>query len=167
MDFNKAFEILIEAEGGYVNDPQDNGGATNYGITRNTLSDWLGRPVTNDDVRNLALEEARAIYKKNYWNVVQCDKVPDWMKLHLFDAAVHSGPRTAAAWLQVAVGVKSDGVIGDITLAALAKKKDTEVLPVFVMQRLWLMGNHADFKRFGRGWCSRVVKITILSAKGD
>jgi len=70
--FDWAVEEILKWEGGYVDHPQDPGGATNMGITRNTLADWRGRPVSKEEVKELSESEAKDIYFKRYWRTGCC-----------------------------------------------------------------------------------------------
>jgi lysozyme family protein len=81
--FDDAFDAVIGVEGGYVNDPADPGGETKYGITK--------RSYPNLDIANLTLDEAKAIYQRDYWNPLSLDTEPYSVALLLFDAAVNQG----------------------------------------------------------------------------
>lgn len=163
---NKAFRECVDwvlaKEGGYVDHPRDNGGATNFGITLRTLAAYRGRAVTKGDVRNMTVEEARAIYLALYWNPVRGDELPRGVDLCVFDAAVHSGPGNSARWLQQALGtVVVDGAIGPRTLAALRANQVS--LNVFIMglidQRRVFLRGHEDWDVFGRGWTNRLNEL--------
>ena len=71
-DFDKAFDLLIGNEGGYVNNPKDPGGETNWGITKAVAvaNGYAG------DMRTMPKETAKSIYKKMYWDKLQCDQLP-------------------------------------------------------------------------------------------
>lgn len=111
MTFDEAFRILIGHEGGYVNDPRDPGGETKFGISK--------RAYPNEDIRNLTIERARAIYYRDYWIRSGCERAPEAMRFDLFDTAVNSGLSRAVRLLQLAAGVEDDGEIGPVTLKAL------------------------------------------------
>ena len=104
-NFDAAFKLTCEFEGGYVDDPDDPGGATNLGITLATLARWRGQPVTKADVKALTRTEAAAIYRKDYWDAVGGDAMPGGIDMTLFDHAVHSGPAAALKILREAVGL--------------------------------------------------------------
>jgi len=128
MKFEDAFKIVLGFEGGYINDPDDRGGATNYGITYTTLNNaknkgWVPFNVTIKDIK---LEHAKAIYKKGYWDVVQADSLPHPLDLIMFDMAVNHGPGAAVKLLQKSLNallryteLKVDGIIGPLTLRAV------------------------------------------------
>jgi len=113
---------IIRREGGYVNHPADRGGPTNFGITAQTLGSWrkLGRPATAAEVQALMEAEARAIYRQQYITDPGFESITHPALLHLLvDSGIHSGPKRAVQWLQTALGVTADGVIGPKTRAAI------------------------------------------------
>lgn len=81
--WNTAFDLLMINEGGYVNDPKDSGGETKYGISKKAY------PYV--DIPNLTIEQAKQIYKKDYWDRCKCDYLPDALSVAVFDFAVNSG----------------------------------------------------------------------------
>ncbi len=93
---------ILKREGGFVNDSADRGNATNYGITQATLSLWIGRDATVEDVRTMPLETARAIYQHEY--VRPFDGVDPVLKPQVVDIAVNSGVGRARVMLAVAEG---------------------------------------------------------------
>jgi lysozyme family protein len=113
-------QVVIQNEGGYVNDSRDSGGPTNFGITQATLSAWRGRIVSVDDVKNMPMAEAIAIYKKRYTEEPGFEAVADIkLRTALVDASVLFGPQTVIKALQKSLGVPPDGVLGHDTLFAL------------------------------------------------
>jgi hypothetical protein len=74
-NFSRALSATLQFEGGYVNHPADPGGATNMGITQRVLADWRGRSVTAADVKALTRAEAAGIYRRLYWEMVNCDSL--------------------------------------------------------------------------------------------
>jgi hypothetical protein len=151
--------VVLRHEGGFVNDPQDPGGATNMGITLATLAAWRGEPVTAADVQALTEEEAREIYRARYWNALRCDAMPAGIDLMVFDFGVNAGPGAAARMLQRAVGTRADGAIGPVTLAAA---QATDAAPA-IDRMARLREEHyralAGFGRFGRGWLRRTDEV--------
>lgn len=120
MNFQAALPVILRNEGGYSNDPQDPGGATNYGITQKTYNDYrTSRVLSKENVKNITPAEVSSIYEMNYWKPAYCDSIPADLRLIHFDNAVNCGVGTANLMLQDAAGVKMDGVIGIITLTQL------------------------------------------------
>jgi lysozyme family protein len=153
MDFNTAFSILIGHEGGYVNDPADPGGETKFGISKRAYPDV--------DIANLTIEQAQAIYKKDYWDAIEADKLPDEVRFSIFDAAVNSGVTRAIKWLQQTVKVRDDGVIGPVTLNAAIYTNPYKINGVYNGIRLRFMTSLPTFSNFGRGWSKRIATNLI------
>lgn len=149
MNFDEAFEILIGHEGGYVNNPSDPGGETKYGVSKRSYPDV--------DIRNLTLDEAKAIYRKDYWNRLDSDSMPDSVRFDLFDTAVNSGPGTAGRLLQRAAGVAEDGSIGPLTVAAVNAMDPWEIRAKYNACRLHFMTDLSVWPTFGKGWARRIA----------
>lgn len=147
--FDQCFDKLISHEGGYVNDPRDPGGETQFGISK--------RAYPQVDIKALTLDAARAIYKRDYWDRAQCDKLPPALAYLLFDAAVNSGIGQAIRFLQRAVGLADDGVLGPVTLAAVQRYDAEALCARFVGQRLEFMSKLSSWDAFGRGWARRLA----------
>jgi lysozyme family protein len=150
---------VLRHEGGYVDHPHDPGGCTNRGITLRTLEAWRRTSVTCDDVRALGEAEARVIYRAHYWNAVHGDELPAGLDLVAFDAAVNSGRRRAAMWLQEALGVTADGVIGPRTLRAARAADRVAVIAHACDLRLAFLRTLVTWPHFGRGWSRRVREV--------
>jgi hypothetical protein len=147
--FEACFEALIGHEGGYVNHPNDPGGETNFGISRRSYPDL--------NIATLTLEQARAIYRRDFWDRLGLDALPPALRLQVFDAAVNSGPGNAARWLQAAAGVAQDGVIGPLTRARLGTLNTQTLGLRFNAARLRFMCSLSNWPTFGRGWALRVA----------
>lgn len=153
MTYDEAFKLVIGHEGGYVNHPKDPGGETKYGITK--------RDYPDEDIKNLTLGRAKEIYKESYWDKINADNLPKQLRYAVFDAAVNSGVGQASKWLQRAVGVRDDGVIGPQTLAAVRAADPYRIAAIFSGQRLKFMAGLVAFDHFGKGWTRRVADILI------
>jgi lysozyme family protein len=161
--FEAALPHLFRHEGGFADHPRDPGGATKYGITPATLAAWREANVTRTDVRRLTSEEAGAIYKARYWDAVRGDDLPAGVDYCVFDAAVNSGPGRAAKWLQAAVRVAQDGVIGPRTLAAAAARNPRALIDDICDVRLAFLRGLSSFSVFGRGWERRVGDVRRIA----
>lgn len=113
---DKMIAHVVDLEGGYVNNVNDRGGPTKYGITLATLHDWRKSPVSAYDVQQLTVDEAAKIYRQNYFVGPHLDVVSNGPVLEfLFDYGINSGPGAAIAALQRALDIPDDGSIGPIT----------------------------------------------------
>lgn len=161
MTFDDLIGDVLKREGGYVNHKDDRGGATNMGITQRTYSMWRNtHGGTYADVRDITREEAKAIYRYNYWSPAKCDLLPGSVRDIHFDAAVNHGPRRAAQLLQDAVRVEPDGAIGQKTLAAVAKMSDDTLRARYIAARYRFYGEIIQRDRsqliFMAGWMRRM-----------
>lgn len=90
--FKKALKFVLKWEGGYVNNPNDKGGATNKGITQTTYNQWLkSNGFTAKDVKKITNSEVEQIYYNNYWLKAGCDKMSPKFAILAFDTAVNMG----------------------------------------------------------------------------
>ena len=162
-NFDKCFEMLLAHEGGFVNHPDDPGGATNLGVTKRTLQNYLGRHVSMDEMRNLTPEDVKPIYRLNYADAVCFDDLPAGLDWAMLDWAVNSGSGRAAKALQKIVGAKQDGAIGPKTLQAVANYETEETIGKLHDSRQKFYEGLSHFKTFGRGWTRR-NKETLKAA---
>ncbi|EHU1483072.1 glycoside hydrolase family 108 protein [Acinetobacter baumannii] len=162
ITFDEVFERTIGHEGGYVNNPKDPGGETNWGITIKTAREngYIGA------MRYMKRDQAKEIYRKAYWERAKCAQYNSAIGFQMFDAAVNHGIGNAIRMLQRAVGVADDGVVGDITLGAINKKSLDDVLVLFNAERLEFYAKLKTFPEFGRGWTRRVAS-NLRYAAGD
>lgn len=108
-NFKKALKFVLKWEGGYVNNPNDLGGATNKGITQNTYNAWLksqNKPLK--DVRNITDAEVESIYYQNYWLKAGCNKMSEDFAILAFDTAVNMGVSRVNEFLKAAEWTSTD-----------------------------------------------------------
>ena len=155
MKFETAFALLLGHEGEFSDHPDDPGGKTRYGVTEAVARETGYK----DDMRELPLELAQRIYLEKYWKPIRADDLPPGVRYATFDAAVNSGPAQATRWLQRALGVEADGVIGPQTLAA-AYAQDANALRMRMLaQRLRFMTVLGNWPSFSRGWARRIADL--------
>tara|TARA_R100000773_G_scaffold12089_1_gene11153 strand:+ start:576 stop:1088 length:513 start_codon:yes stop_codon:yes gene_type:complete len=155
-NFFKSLEMVLKHEGGFVDHPEDPGGATNKGITHKTYSDFLGRPLEDvSELKNIPDEHVQQIYKDGYWNRVKADQLSSGVDFCIFDWAVNSGPGRAAKALQKTVMVTQDGAIGPMTLAAVEEELPEEIIEKITKEREEFYRSLRTFDTFGKGWLRR------------
>jgi lysozyme family protein len=152
MNFDAAFDALMGNEGGYVNNPADPGGETNWGITVKVAREngYTG------PMRDMTRETAKAIYAKRYW-LPQFDQIDYRVAFQVFDAAVNSGLSTAVRWLQKTAGVVDDGIFGPNTLAAVQAMDPGDFVILFNADRLEFYTGLQTWQTFGKGWARRIA----------
>ena len=165
--FSEALEVILHHEGGYVNHPKDPGGMTNMGVTKRVYEEHVGYGVSEHTMQNLTKEDVEPIYKKNYWDRVKGDNLPEGLDLCIFDFAVNAGPGRAAKFLQKLIGVTQDGGIGPQTLGALqsaigedVRTQTREMIEKYQNERHNYYQSLSTFETFGRGWTRRVDEVT-------
>ena len=154
-NFDKCLHMLLEHEGGYVNNVHDKGGMTNLGVTKRVYDKWIGRESTEQEMRDLTPDDVAPIYKKNYWNRVKGDSLPSGLDWACFDWAVNSGSGRPAKAVQRAVGATQDGAIGNQTLGLIAEKEPKFIIDYVYTVRQAFYESLDDYKHFGRGWSRR------------
>ena len=167
-DFDVAVEPLLKIEAGFVDDPNDPGGATNFGITIHTLAAWRKTGVTIDDVKNMKVDEAKAIYKAEWWERLGLFELPQSMATALLIMTVNAEEREIIKCAQRAGGVReADGDLGIHTKAVL---KMTDQFQFFVA----FIGEIEDYYcdlvvaeperrlRYLKGWIRRAQHLAIL-----
>ncbi|GLQ53585.1 glycoside hydrolase family 108 protein [Devosia nitrariae] len=167
QSFDLFFPHLLRIEGGYVNHPKDPGGATNMGVTHLTLAAWrkIDR-ATRAMVKALTVQEAKQIYRAQYWNAARCDDLPFGLDVAVFDFGVNSGVGRSVRMLQTELKARKlysgaiDGIIGSKTLNAVRQVSDIEGLIVaFMHRRLAFLKRLKGWSTFGRGWQRRVDDV--------
>lgn len=157
---------IIEREGGFNDVQGDHGGATNYGITIQTLAKWRKRAVSVADVRDMTKVEAAQIYRERYVVEPGFSGIlnPELRSL-VVDCGVNHGPDDATRWAQQAVGgLKVDGWFGPKTRKALEKCDVLAVYLEIVALRISYYGqlvtkNPSDNAQFAHGWNNRAASF--------
>lgn len=140
--FKKALNFVLKWEGGYVNNPNDKGGATNKGITQNTYNAWLkSQGKESKDVRNITDSEVEQIYYNNYWLAAGCEKMNDTFALLSFDTAVNMGVSRVNEFMKAAKWLYPDKFI-----IARAEKYNE-------------FANVASQRQFLHGWLNRLFDL--------
>jgi lysozyme family protein len=161
-NFGSSLTLVLQHEGGFVNDPQDPGGATNKGVTQKVYDDWRrSQGLEPRSVRSLEQVEVEAIYRKLYWDACWCSQLPPGVDYCTFDLAVNSGPARAVRFLQKAVGAVVDGQIGPKTASAANASDDATTINAMCDARQAFLEQLPTFARFGRGWTERVSEVRI------
>lgn len=155
MNFDQALVRLLAHEGGFSDNKSDPGGKTLYGITENVARDYGYLGAMNE----LPLSIAKRIYRNKYWDAIMAEQMPDVVRYPLFDAAVNSGVAQSVKWLQGALGVEADGIIGPVTLEAVRKANTDSIARVMIGKRLRFMAGLPGWGVFSRGWARRIADI--------
>ena len=181
MTIDDVLTMIVQNEGGYVNNPNDRGGPTNMGVTQGTLSKYLGRQATIDDVKNLTIDQAKEIFNRNYISGPTIDTLPTDLIPIMADGSVLYGPRRAIMFLQNSLNksgygpVDVDGVLGPIsrqkTIDAYNNGVATPTNPgpylinAIVFERISfcerIVANDPSQSIFLQGWTNRAQKFRV------
>lgn len=168
-NFERSLSLVLKHEAGFVNHPRDPGGATNKGVTIATFRRYVDPKGTVDDLKRLTTAQAAKIFRKQYWDAINGDDLPDGLDYAVFDFAVNSGPGRAAKHLQTALGVVPDGKIGPVTIAAARDAFKAGAISKLCSSRMVFLKGLKTWPTFGKGWTRRVdeVKRVALDMAGD
>lgn len=157
--FTAAVEATLVFEGGYVDDPADPGGETNFGISR--------RSYPTEDIACMTRDRAKTIYYTDYWLRTRINRLPDFIAPKVFDTAVLRGPVPAIRLLQAclvmlgSIGLVVDGQIGAVTLAACGIIQADKILAAYraglVKELEALIAAHPGEAKFRDGWERRAL----------
>ncbi|NBC21168.1 MAG: hypothetical protein GVY06_09040 [Alphaproteobacteria bacterium] len=166
--FHRCHEVMRINEGGYVDHPDDPGGATNKGVTQRTYEAWRRRQgLPARHVRDISEPEVLQIYFEGYWRAGHCHRMPgDAAALVLFDACVNHGLRPAMKFIQRGAGLpprEVDGLFGPRTLRAV-QSSDPTLLIQRALDARWhffekIMRRNPRLESFRGGWRARVDRM--------
>lgn len=160
--FEAALRFCLKWEGGYVNDPDDPGGETKFGISK--------RAYPYVDIKALTREQAAAIYRRDYWTAVGLDSVADTdgsdrplFAIAVFDTAVNLGPLRAKKIAQQAAGTTPDGIWGPLTRKAFRERSDELLVEMLCFYRRQAYRDIVERRpasgKFLKGWMRRVDEL--------
>lgn len=166
-NFAASLSLVLKHEGGWSNHPRDPGGATMKGVIQRVYDAYRKRNgLRKQSVRSISESELQDIYKAQYWHAIKGDALPRGVDYCVFDGAVNSGPSQSAKWLQRALGVNADGVIGMITLAAVDAHPDKAALVREICaKRMSFLQALRHWPVFHKGWSRRVAEVRADSLR--
>ena len=157
--FESCIDKVLKHEGGYVNDPTDMGGETNFGISKKAYPDV--------DIKELTRDDAKAIYKKDYWKRYKIEKMPEELRYIYFDMVLNMGYGNAAKVMQRTANAKNsasqriqvDGKVGPATRKALKNVELERVRSERVLYYARLVTKKPEQHRFWFGWFRRSLEV--------
>lgn len=157
-DFETAVAKTIRREGGdtLTDDPDDPGGLTRYGISK--------RAHPEVDPRNLTLESAKEIYRKEYWNPCQGDAIKSQLLAELvFDSVVNMGVSQAIKLAQIAAGLEPTGTLDATTLQSMNEADPASFAAAYVLAKitryLALVKKNRKLEKYFYGWVRRTLEV--------
>ena len=174
LSVKEIIEEIIRKEGGYINHPNDRGGPTKFGVTQKTLSNYLGRQASIEDVKNMTVETASEIYERNYYKVPSIDTIPQKLQPIVTDASVLYGPKRAIIFLQNIVNeagfgpISADGVLGPKTRGKIQEAFNIMgdwFINAYVEERIMfcerIVANNPSQSVFLKGWKNRANSFKV------
>lgn len=161
-NFNKLLPPLVGIEGGISDRPlkADPGGLTNKGVTQKTYDGYRrSKALPLRSVRAMTVAEMTEVYRVQFWDAVQGDKLPSGLDWAVFDWAVNSGASRAVKELQRVLGVNVDGIVGLATLGAIDKADTALTINHYCDRRLAFMKGLKNWGANKNGWTRRVAEV--------
>ena len=155
MPFYQEIKKVIDREGGYVNDPDDPGGETKYGISK--------KAYPNVDIENLTVDDAVELYKDDYWLPAKVERLPDKLQGQYFDMVVNQGIAKSSKILQRACNgknkdkIKVDGKVGPNTIKATARLESDRLRAYRIMEYARLALTRPELEKYYYGWVKRAM----------
>lgn len=162
MNYDEAFKTTVGHEGGLTLHHQDRGnwtsGKVGVGELKGTKYGISAMAYPAEDIKNLTLDRAKQLYKRDYWDKAKCDQLPNGIRFHVFDVSVNSGVSRGVKTLQQALGVNADGIVGNQTINAAKSANPDALLNKFYSFRIVFYTSLSSFSTFGKGWMNRVAE---------
>jgi lysozyme family protein len=156
VEFEQVVTAIMKAEGGYVDDAKDPGGATKWGISKKSFPDI--------NIKTLTEEQARSLYFTHYWVPGKCGLLSERIRLIYFDMCVHQGIASAVTTLQKALSsagyaVEIDGIIGTETISASIHLEQDRLRSYRVLRLANIVTNNPAMEKYWYGWYKRALTM--------
>lgn len=156
--------FVLRWEGGYSDDPDDRGGATNKGVTLATFRRYYGQGATKEQLKAITDGQWLHIFKAGYWDKFRGDGITSQSVADAcVDWAWNSGTAKVAKKVQTILGVAADGIVGGQTLAAINAAAPRQLFANIKAARLRYVENIAKNnpkqKKFLKGWKNRIISL--------
>lgn len=169
-DFEKAIPAILRWEGGYVDHPADPGGATNRGIILTVFKKYAAELGLTPDVaglKQITEEQAKVIYKKQFWDLMRGDEIRDQQVANIiFDGFVNMG-RNGLKIAQRVAGTTIDGQFGPHTISTLNAASGRVFFDTYKDNRIAyykkLAAKKPKMEVFLKGWLNRINSFTYKS----
>jgi lysozyme family protein len=153
-NFKECLDLVLKAEGGWVNHPSDPGGETNLGVTKRVWEEYVGHPV--ESLKKLTKDDVAPLYEQKYWRPCYGEVLPRGLDFVVFSMGVNAGPGRSVKLLQSSIGCVPDGVIGPATRGLISDSNSATLIGKFSEARREYYRSLKNFPIFGKGWLNRV-----------
>lgn len=169
--FETTFNRTIGHEGKFQANPKDRGnwtsGKEGVGELKGTKWGLAAMTYPHLDIANITLEQAKEIYYNDWWLKLKMERWPNVMKYQMFDAAFNHGTGRANQFIQFAVRVKDDGIIGPNTIKAVNMTDPNDIVMRFLAKRLRYFTEVKTWSEFSKGWTLRVAQCLEYAAEDN
>lgn len=169
--FDDFMQRLLPSEGGYSDRRDDpgnwTGGQIGVGVLKGTKYGIAANTYPNLNIKALTWEQAKAIYRTDFWDKVRGDALPGAVAYSALDGAINSGPMRSIMWLQYAAGVADDGKWGPVTIAAVNKTDPNDLVLRYNAARLDFMTRLKNWPAASRGWARRIAHNLSFAAEDN
>ena len=162
-DYRKLKPFILKWEGGYVNDKDDLGGATNKGVTLATFRSVYGQDKTATDLRNMTDQQWEVIFKKHFWDKWRADEITDQSVANILVDWLWASGAYGIKIPQRVLGVSVDGIVGAKTIAAVNAKDGKSFFKEIRQERIDFIDrictSRPQNKKFRKGWLNRINSL--------
>lgn len=162
-DYRKLKPFILKWEGGYVNDKDDLGGATNKGVTLATFRSVYGQGKTANDLRNMTDQQWETIFKKHFWDKWRADEIKDQSVANILVDWLWASGAYGIKIPQRVLGVSVDGIVGAKTIAAVNAKDGKQFFKEIRQERIDFIDrictSRPQNKKFRKGWLNRINSL--------
>jgi len=165
-NFDPYFPNILKFEGTvYENDSTDTGGCTHFGLILDDVKTFFNKPnATCEDVKALTKDDAKAMYKKMYWDKFKADEIKNQsLAEYIVDGAINQGVGTITNYIQQILGLEADGIFGSKTLAGVNSHDGADLYSKLKQKRIdkynRIVENNPSQVKFIKGWMNRVNAI--------
>ena len=162
-DYRKLKPFILKWEGGYVNDKDDLGGATNKGVTLATFRSVYGQGKTANDLRNMTDQQWETIFKKHFWDKWRADEITDQSVANILVDWLWASGAYGIKIPQRVLGVSVDGIVGAKTIAAVNAKDGKQFFKEIRQERIDFIDrictSRPQNKKFRKGWLNRINSL--------
>lgn len=162
-DYKKLVPFILKWEGGFANDPNDLGGATNKGVTLSTFRSVYGKNKTVNDLKKMTNEQWETIFKKYFWDKWKADEIKDQSVANILVDWFWSSGAYGIKIPQRVLGVSVDGIVGVKTIAAINSMAGKSLFNLVKKERIEYINrictSRPQNKKFKKGWLNRINAI--------
>ncbi len=162
-DYRKLKPFILKWEGGYVNDKDDLGGATNKGVTLATFRSVYGQNKTAGDLRNMTDQQWETIFKRHFWDKWRADEIEDQSVANILVDWLWASGAYGIKIPQRVLGVTVDGIVGAKTLAAVNGKDGKSFFNEIRRERIDFIDrictSRPQNKKYRKGWLNRINSL--------